>query len=168
MPLTAAAMWLRTDLKLGRPKCWSSGGKYVPPMTGFKSGVNQTLIGHPPCPTVAYSKQPFILSLTENMIYDLMITLKFHWHNIILPHCEVKSHHCRQKKMKFSMSEWLTVINGRPLWPQLHSAMCDLRSSLSAALIFSRTGLNTFPVVATVKAWNSLPSSIHQHYHCWL
>jgi len=31
-----------------------SGGKYVPPIIGLRSGVNQTLIGQPPRPLVAF------------------------------------------------------------------------------------------------------------------
>ena len=30
-----------------------SGGKYVPPTKGFKSGVSHTDMGHPPPPVVA-------------------------------------------------------------------------------------------------------------------
>ena len=49
-------MWLRIVLNPGRPPTWSSGGKYVAPTNGFKSGVSQTLIGQPPPPVIACNK----------------------------------------------------------------------------------------------------------------
>ncbi len=33
----------------------SSGGKYVPPKKGLRSGVRNTLIGHPPEPVMAWT-----------------------------------------------------------------------------------------------------------------
>jgi hypothetical protein len=48
----ADAIFLRTLGKPGMP-LRSSGGKYVPPTNGFRSGVSQTLIGQPPWPVVA-------------------------------------------------------------------------------------------------------------------
>ena len=43
----------------GRPAL-SSGGKYVAPIKGFRSGVNHTLIGHPPPPVVALTTEWFL------------------------------------------------------------------------------------------------------------
>lgn len=55
-------MWLRIVLNPGRPPTWSSGGKYVAPTKGFKSGVSHTLIGQPPPPVMACQniKQPLL------------------------------------------------------------------------------------------------------------
>ena len=53
---TCLEMWLRIVLNPGRPPTWSSGGKYVAPTNGFKSGVSQTLIGQPPPPVIACNK----------------------------------------------------------------------------------------------------------------
>lgn len=50
--LTCLAMLSRIVLKPGRPYM-SFGGKYVPPETGFRSGVKKTDIGHPPDPELA-------------------------------------------------------------------------------------------------------------------
>lgn len=47
-----SAIVRRMDAKPGLPYL-SSGGKYVPPVTGFRSGVRNTLIGQPPPPDIA-------------------------------------------------------------------------------------------------------------------
>lgn len=52
-------MFSKIDLKPGLPQL-SSGGKYVPPATGFRSGVKKTLIGHPPLPELAWKTVTFI------------------------------------------------------------------------------------------------------------
>jgi len=50
---TADDILARIVLNPGWPEYRSSGGKYVPPTIGLRSGVNHTLIGQPPRALVA-------------------------------------------------------------------------------------------------------------------
>jgi hypothetical protein len=51
----AAAICERMDANPGRPRP-GSGGKYVPPKNGRRSGVIHTDMGQPPAPVVACTK----------------------------------------------------------------------------------------------------------------
>src|SRR5262245_39074928 len=63
-PVSAELLTSARSAFHARASCWSTstkpglphrdvGGKYVPPKNGLRSGVSQTLIGHPPAPVVA-------------------------------------------------------------------------------------------------------------------